>query len=67
MERDGQLVRFQIFAVTESLALKPLQFQPDGQECAAAQAAEASRVKMPQFVEIAHIRSKKLVLKIKAP
>ena len=32
MQRDRQLVHFQAFAVAQSLALKPLQFLPYGQE-----------------------------------
>ena len=34
MERDGQLVHVQAFAVAERFTLKPLQFLPYGQECA---------------------------------
>jgi hypothetical protein len=32
MERDRQLVRFKVFAVSERLAPKSLQFLPDGQK-----------------------------------
>ena len=33
MERDRQLVRFQVFAVAQPLALETLQFLPNSQEC----------------------------------
>ena len=32
MQRDGVFMRFKVFAISESLALKTLQFLPNGQE-----------------------------------
>ena len=33
VKRHGQLVRFEVFAVAKSFALKTFQFLPHGQEC----------------------------------
>jgi hypothetical protein len=33
MQRDSQLVRFKVFAISKPFAFKSLQFLPDGQEC----------------------------------